>query len=293
MGWSGRCHGPVTDREAPYGDGSVYRVTVSRLGIAAVVVALAGLLAPALVQGPATARTLGPGRTVPAKPPAALPLAGVRIALDPGHQLGNHRFPRQINRLVPAGGFSKPCNTTGTATNGGYPEATFNFRVGRLVQKRLERLGAKVFLTRTRNSQSLWGPCVDTRGAFGAKVRAELMVSIHADGASGSARGFHVIAPKSRSPWTSDIAKPSLRLAKALRGGLDARSLPRSTYIGGGTALSIRSDLGTLNMSDVPAAMVELGNMRNSSDARTMTSASGRARYAKGLVRGIRSYLGR
>ena len=49
--------------------------------------------------------------------------------IDPGHQLGNHNFPRQINRLVPAGGFEKPCNTTGTATDGGYPEATFTWQV--------------------------------------------------------------------------------------------------------------------------------------------------------------------
>ena len=51
------------------------------------------------------------------------------VVLDPGHQLGNHNYPRQINRLVPAGGFRKPCNTTGTATDGGYPEATFTWRV--------------------------------------------------------------------------------------------------------------------------------------------------------------------
>ena len=54
----------------------------------------------------------------------AQPLAGKVIVLDAGHQLGNHNFPEEINRLVPAGGFTKPCNTTGTATNGGYPEAT-------------------------------------------------------------------------------------------------------------------------------------------------------------------------
>ena len=63
--------------------------------------------------------------------------------IDAGHQLGNHNFPRKINRLVPAGGFKKACNTTGTATNGGYPEATFNCRVARLLRARLRgRRGA-------------------------------------------------------------------------------------------------------------------------------------------------------
>jgi N-acetylmuramoyl-L-alanine amidase len=223
----------------------------------------------------------------------SLPLSGVRIALDPGHQLGNHNFPEEIRRLVPAGGFYKACNTTGTATNGGYPEATLNFRVARLVQARLQALGAQVFLTRTRNSESLWGPCVDTRGEFGASVHAQLTVSLHGDGAPSSAHGFHVIAPKARSPWTTDIAKPSRRLALALRSGFDALGIPRSTYVGGGTALSIRSDLATLNLSDVPVAMLEVGNMRNASDAHRMTTKAGRHRYARAVVRGIRLYLAR
>jgi N-acetylmuramoyl-L-alanine amidase len=224
---------------------------------------------------------------------ASRPLRSITIALDPGHQLGNHNYPRQTNALVPAGGFKKPCNTTGTATNSGVAEATVNMRLARSVTKRLRALGARVRMTRTTNSQRRWGPCVNTRGKFGKRVGARLMVSLHADGASSSSRGFHVIAPKRRSPWTTDIARRSLRLAKWLRNGLTHRGVPRSNYVGGGTGLSVRSDLGTLNMSDVPVAMIEIGNMRNSGDAHRMTSTSGRARYANGVVRGIRAYLGR
>ncbi|HET6165661.1 MAG TPA: N-acetylmuramoyl-L-alanine amidase [Marmoricola sp.] len=249
--------------------------------------------APPLVEpGGSTAMTSAYVSS-PASVETALPLAGIRIALDPGHQLGNHNFRAQIRQLVPAGGFDKPCNTTGTATNGGYPEATLNFRVARLVKARLEALGAQVSMTRTRNSEALWGPCVDARGEFGARVHARLTVSLHGDGAPSGDHGFHVIAPVSRSPWTTDIARASLRLAKALRAGFDARGIPRSTYVGNGTALSIRSDLGTLNMSDVPVAMIEVGNMRNSSDAHRMTTTKGRHRYARAVVRGIRLYLGR
>lgn len=263
------------------------------------VVAAAGLVAslaaaPPLVDGSGPAgSTRGESAAFLSGASTALPLAGIRIALDPGHQLGNRNFPAQISRLVPAGGFSKPCNTTGTRTNSGYPEATLNFRIARLVQLRLEALGARVLLTRTRNSESLWGPCVDARGQFGELVRARLTVSLHADGARSGARGFHVIAPRARSPWTTDIAVPSRRLARALRSGLDALGLPRSNYVGDGTALSIRSDLGTLNLSDVPVAIIEVGNMRNASDAHRMTTSSGRARYARAVVRGIRLYLGR
>jgi N-acetylmuramoyl-L-alanine amidase len=261
-------------------------------------VAATGLVAslaamPPVVDG---SDATGPSATTAAFRTAqtsTMPLAGIRIALDPGHQLGNHNFPEQIRQPVPAGGFEKPCNTTGTRTNGGYPEATLNFRVARLVQARLEALGARVFLTRTRNSEALWGPCVDARGRFGELVGARLTVSLHADGAPSGARGFHVIAPKARSPWTTDIARPSRRLARSLRAGFDALGITRSTYVGDGTALSIRGDLGTLNLSDVPVAMLEIGNMRNASDAHRMTTKTGRIRYARAVVRGIRLYLAR
>ena len=148
-------------------------------------------------------------------------------------------------------------------------------------------------MTRNTNSESRGGPCIDARGRFGKRVGATLMVSLHADGASSSDRGFHVIAPTRRSPWTADIAGASLRLAKSLRDGLTASGVPPSNYTGEGTGLNVRDDLGTLNMSDVPVAMVEIGNMRNSGDAHRMTSTSGRARYADAVVRGIRTFLGR
>ena len=241
----------------------------------AVAAALAGLLA-----GPATA--------VPA---TDLPLAGRVVALDPGHQLGNGRHPAQTGRLVWVG-LWKPCNTTGTATAGGFPEATFAWRVTRRLQARLEALGATVRLTRTTNSYDDWGPCVGTRGRFGARVGADVEVSVHGDGAAASTHGFFVIRPGVREGYTDDVARPSRRLALAVRGGLAGAGFGYSTAYGG-DGLDVRRDLGTLNMADVPTVMVELGNMRHRGDARCMTSAGCRDRYARGLAAGITRYLAR
>ena len=240
---------------------------------------------------------------VPADPPGSVgsaagervearPLAGRTVVLDPGHQLGNAEHPRQINRLVPAGPHRKACNTTGTSTDSGYPEATFTWQVAQVVRRALEGAGARVVLTRTSNSRQAWGPCVDVRGRTGARVHADLTVSIHADGSyARGARGFHVIAPARLRGWTDDIAAPSRRLALTLRAALGRARFPRANYIAGGDGLDVRADLGTLNLSDVPIAMVELGNMRNAAEARRMRSSSGRARYARALVDGISRYL--
>jgi len=245
------------------------------------------LLASLVVAAPAHAED----RTLLAREDAK-PLEGRTIVIDPGHQLGNHNFPAQINQPVPAGGFTKPCNTTGTATRGGFPEATFAWRVSLRLKAKLERLGAAVVLTRQVNSQKRWGPCVDRRGRAGNKIPADLKISVHGDGSyAARARGFHVIAPTDRKPWTHDIYKPSRRLALLARASLLKKDLPAANYIAGGDGLDFRSDLATLNLSNVPTVMVELGNMKNAADARLMTTAKGRARYAAALARAVRQFL--
>ncbi len=73
---------------------------------------------------------------------------------------------------MPAGGFQKPCNTTGTATDSGVPEATVTFVLARAVEQRLEALGATVRMTRNTNSESRWGPCVDSSRSSSARASA-------------------------------------------------------------------------------------------------------------------------
>ena len=87
-------------------------------------------------------------------------LAGRVVVLDPGHQLGNSnpRFAKQMAQTRFNGSIVKGCNTTGTATNAGFPEATFTWRVAERLKGMLEAKGARVILTRDRNSRDAWGP---------------------------------------------------------------------------------------------------------------------------------------
>ena len=219
-----------------------------------------------------------------------LPLAGVVIAIDPGHNGGSAGHLSQLNKLVFVGNRWKACNTVGTTTVSGYPEHRFNFAVALRVKARLEALGATVYLTRTTDSGV--GPCVDVRGKFGAKVHAVLTLSIHGNGAPSADHGFFVMKPGLVRGYTDDILARSAKLAVAIRSGLVRAGLSIANYYAT-NGLKTRTDFGTFNMSDVPVVMVELGNMKNSSDAARMKSASGRDRYAIGLVAGIRLYLGK
>jgi N-acetylmuramoyl-L-alanine amidase len=225
---------------------------------------------------------------------AALPLAGTTVHVDAGHNGANATHPAQINRLVPAGrgGFRKACDTTGAQTNDRrLTEARFALDLALRLQRRLDALGARIVMTRSTNDGV--GPCVDERAAIGNRARADVALSIHADGGSPDGHGFHVIAPLARRAIEPAIVAPSLRFARILRARLDAIGLPRSTYIGGGTGLVTRDDLGGLNLSRVPKAFVELGNMRNAADARLLVRTAHRDRIAVALTSAIRRTLGR
>jgi N-acetylmuramoyl-L-alanine amidase len=216
-------------------------------------------------------------------------LDGVRVLLDPGHNVGNFSH----TSLIAAShwpGLRKGCNTTGTATDAGYREAKYAFDVVRVLRKKLRRHGATVIVTRDRDNAASWGPCVAARGELGRQVRADLLVSVHADGGPASGHGFHVIAPARAKGYTDDIAGRSRRLANKVVNGMTARGLARSTYVG--STVQVRGDQETLRNSDVPAVIVETLNMRNRADARTAQSSAGRRHVARGLYAGIVRYAG-
>jgi N-acetylmuramoyl-L-alanine amidase len=219
----------------------------------------------------------------------SLPLVGKTVAIDPGHNGGNASHPREINRLVNAGTLWKPCDAVGAATASGYSEATYNLDVSLRLARILRAKGARVVLTRTTNSG--WGPCITERAAIGNRAQTDAAISIHADGGPSSGHGFHVIYPPSIRGLTDDIAVPSRRLAVDVRDAYHAGTrMPYSTYAGRG-GLAVRSDLGGLNLSDVPKVFVETGNMRNRIDAALLTSPRFRARAARALAGGLQRFL--
>jgi N-acetylmuramoyl-L-alanine amidase len=218
-------------------------------------------------------------------------LRGKTIVVDPGHNGRNWAHPSEVNRLVDAGTLRKACDTTGTSTRSGYREPAFTFDVATRLRSILRARGATVVLTRPSNAG--WGPCITERAAIGNRAHADAALSIHADGGPASGRGFHVIYPPAIRGLTADIARPSKCLALAMRDAYGAGTgLPRATYLGG-SGLSVRSDLGGLNLSDVPKVFVETGNMRNATDAALLERPAFRQRVARAIAAGVEQFLAR
>ncbi|MDX2540614.1 N-acetylmuramoyl-L-alanine amidase [Streptomyces sp. WI04-05B] len=235
-----------------------------------------------------------PGYSTPSEP--AAPLAGKVVVIDPGHNPGNFKHTAEIARKVNIGTNSKECDTTGTATNSGYTEAEFTLDVARRLRTVLEQQGATVKLTQNGDpSDYAYGPCVDERARIGNAAHADAVVSVHADGSTQGNRGFHVILPGAVHKGAADtrpIVASSRLLGESIKAGFAAAtgSAP-SNYIGDGTGLDTRTDLGGLNLSTVPKVFIECGNMRDSKDAALLTSGAWRQEAAQGISEGIVSFL--
>ena len=232
-------------------------------------------------------------RTTTSAPAASGPLRGKVIVIDPGHNLGNFKNTAAINRKVDIGTNSKECDTTGTATNSGYEEARFTLDVAHRMRTVLQRQGATVKLT--QDGDRSYGPCVDERARIGNEAHADAVVSIHADGSAVGNRGFHVILPGSVHAGAADtraIVAPSRALGERVAGTfVRVTGSAPSNYIGGGTGLVTRTDLGGLNLSTVPKVFIECGNMRDSKDAALLTSDAWRQKAAQGISEGMVSFL--
>ncbi|MFJ3910113.1 N-acetylmuramoyl-L-alanine amidase [Streptomyces sp. 2132.2] len=229
-----------------------------------------------------------------AAPQAKGPLAGKTVVIDPGHNTGNFKHTSEIDKKVDIGTNRKECDTTGTTTNAGYMEAEFTLDVSRRLRTVLEAKGLKVVLT--HEADRAWGPCIDERARIGNEAAADAVVSVHADGVSSGNRGYHIILPAKVKGGAADTAKivgPSRDLGERI-GSNFARTTGSApaNYLGSGTGLVVRDDLGGLNLSTRPKVFIECGNMRDAKDAALLTSPEWRQKAAQGIADGIVGFLG-
>ena len=237
--------------------------------------------------------TASPSGSESAPAGASGPLKGKVVVIDPGHNPGNFQHASEINRKVNVGTHWKECDTTGTATNAGYPEAKFTLDVAHRLRTLLEKQGATVKLT--QDGDRSYGPCVDERARIGNEADADAAISIHADGSGVGNRGFHVILPGAVHDGDADtraIVAPSAELGERVAGNfVHATGSAPSNYVGDGTGLVTRTDLGGLNLSTVPKVFIECGNMRDEKDVALLTSGTWRQKAAQGMSEGIVSFL--
>ena len=211
-------------------------------------------------------------------------VAGMIVFLDPGHNGANDA---SITRQVSNGrGGTKDCQTSGTNTESGYAEHTFNWDTTLRVRAILHQLGVRTAMS--RGNDDALGPCIDERAAMANSLQPNAVVSIHADGGPATGRGFHILY--ANPPLNAAQAGPSVQLARMMRDQLAGSGIPPATYIGS-SGLNPRADIAGLNLAQYPSILVELGNMKNPVDSTLREGAEGRQKYADAVARGVVAFL--
>jgi N-acetylmuramoyl-L-alanine amidase len=219
---------------------------------------------------------------------SAGPLAGTTVGIDPGHNGKNYAHLGYINRQIWNGREHEKCNTTGTSTNGGYPEARFTWRVAEDLHRDLRAEGARVVMTRHNNHG--FGPCVNRRARIINRAHADVGIDIHGDGGPPSGRGFAVLEPVADKANRHVVGR-SAKFGHLLRHAiLSGTPMPTSSY-DGRRGITHRNDLAGLNLTKVPLVLIESGNMRNRTDAHLMTSRHFQHKLARAFATAITKFL--
>ncbi len=178
--------------------------------------------------------------------------AGYTVVLDPGH-----------------GG------SDNGAYYGGIAEKTINLDIAKKVKEILEKYNIKVYMTRTKDVTT----SLANRTNLANSINADLYISIHSNAIANSG-----------IKGTEILYKQDSRLKDGVNNKILAQNLSNSVSQYAGTykrGLINRTNLYVLNRTTMPAALVEVGYMTNSSDLRNLKNESFRNKAAEGIADGI------
>ncbi len=182
--------------------------------------------------------------------PVDLPLKGRTIMIDPGH-----------------GGVDP-----GTS-NQGFLEKDITLSIALKLKVDLERLGAKVIMTRDRDATVSLDERVDMTNA----LKPDIFVSVHVNASSD-----HGVAGVETYFFTPQSRPLASALFHALVSGLQCRA----RWIA-------YNNLHVIDHTRIPASLAEVGFLSNARERKLLVSDSYQQRIADALSRGIVDYFAR
>ncbi len=205
-----------------------------------------------------------------------LPLTGVKIGLDPGHQA---RGNNEKETVAPNSSEKKAKVTSGTSgVASGVPEYVLNLEIAFRLRDALESQGAEVFMTRETHDVDISN---QERAKMMNALGVDLVLRIHCDGSENrGANGIGLYCSRSNA-----IAEESYRAAEAI--------LPRVCEATGAKPhATVQNDNYTgQNWSEVPCVMVECGFLSNPDEDRLLNDEDYQWKLATGLTNGIIDYI--
>ena len=205
----------------------------------------------------------------------ALPLAGIRIGLDPGHQKQGNS---EQEAAAPGSAVTKNKVTSGTAgKNTGTPEYQVNLAVALKLRALLEENGAEVVMTHETADVDISN---QERARIMNDAGVDLALRLHSDGVDdASVHGAMMLVPAGE--YTKEIETQSRAAGEeifaAYLEATDAR----------GRGVIARDDQTGFNWSTVPVCNIEMGCLSNGEEEALLISEEYQEKCAQGLLTGI------
>lgn len=204
------------------------------------------------------------------------------VCLDAGHG-GAGISTKEDND--PDGTSQKTAQSTGTESKGGLLEKDVNLAVTLATGKLLEEAGVKVVYTRTTDT----AVSNIERAKVANNSSADIFVRIHCEGDDNtSRRGCYCYCISSGNKWQSTNYQSSHKLCESILSAFSAKTgMPVDKSFEGG--IFEDDGLTASNWANMPTALIEMGNMRNSADEEIQKNSVDL--MAQGIAEGILQYL--
>ena len=209
----------------------------------------------------------------------SLPLAGVAIGLDPGHQAHSNKTPEPV-----APGSSQTKKSVSSGTQGswsGTPEYEVVLAVGLKLRQLLEEKGATVYMTRETNEVNISNM---ERAHMMNELGVDLVLRLHCDGSEDPEKhGSSMLVPS--NDCTQAINAESERAGEILQKAyIEATGLHDR-------GLKYREDMSGFNHSTVPVVLSEMCYMTNEEEDALINTEDFQQTCAEGLCQGILNYI--
>lgn len=212
------------------------------------------------------------------EPDIPLPLEGIKIGIDPGHQAKGNNEQEPVAPDSTETKAKVSSGTQGVVTR--VPEYVVNLDVSLQLRDLLEELGAEVYMTRESHDVDISNI---ERATMMNELEVDLVLRIHCNGSTN--KEHHGISLYVKPD--GDGAEESYEAAEAI--------LPAMVEETGAKSLGIyvRDSYSGLNWSEVPSILVEMGFMSNEEEDKKLCDSDYQMKLVAGMVRGIADYMGR
>ncbi|MBO5733878.1 MAG: N-acetylmuramoyl-L-alanine amidase [Clostridia bacterium] len=201
------------------------------------------------------------------------------IVIDAGHCIFSQSRQEEI---APGSGVTKPAFVSGTS-GANQTEEQLNLSVALRLQAVLEKMGAKVYMTRTTHESDMSN--ID-RAQFANELNADISVKIHADGSGNtSISGVSVLVPGTK------YIRDNALIDKSRKAGEFVLNEIVSATGANNRGISVRDDMTGFNWSTVPVILVEMGFMTNPQEDKLMETSEYQDKIVMGIVNGLKMYF--